>query len=67
MALTQTELPATHEIISQLIGQAILDLHRHGKNIHQLQIVNYLMAQQEKEADETRRFFLGVAAGLLAL
>jgi len=59
--------PSAAEIISQLIGQVILDLHKHGKVIQQPTIVHSLRQRQETETDETRRFYLMLAVGLLSL
>ncbi len=55
------------EMISQLVGQVILDLHKGGKVIQQSAIVNALRQWQETEQDETQRFYLVLAVGLLSL
>ncbi|MEA9392580.1 hypothetical protein SJI19_18890 [Acerihabitans sp. TG2] len=60
------ERPAA-EIISQLVGQVILDLHKHGKIIQQPTIVSSLRQRQETEPDEIQRCYLALAVRLLSL
>jgi len=55
------------EMISLLVGQVILELHKQGKAIQQPAIVNALRRWQETEKDETQRFYLTLAVGLLSL
>ncbi|NDL62598.1 hypothetical protein GRH90_07505 [Enterobacteriales bacterium SAP-6] len=65
MTIPAEALRQTHDTVSLLIGQASLALHRRGARIHPGAIVTYLAAEQEREHDEIRRFFIGVAIGLL--
>ncbi|WP_410015381.1 hypothetical protein [Sodalis sp. C49] len=67
MTIPAEALRHTHDTVSLLIGQASLALHRRGAKIHPAAIMAYLAAEQERESDETRRFFIGVAIGLLAV
>ncbi|HEY0209277.1 hypothetical protein [Acerihabitans sp.] len=67
MTIPLEALGQTHDRVSLLIGQASLALHRRGARINPDAIVAYLAAEQESENDETRRFFLGVAIGLLSV
>lgn len=67
MTIPEQALRQTHDTVSLLIGEASLALHRRGANIHTDAIVAYLAGEQERERDETRRFFIGVAIGLLSI
>lgn len=67
MGIPGQALQHSHETLSQIIGQAIMELHRQGVNIQLGNLLAYLTGEQEKESDEARRFFIGLAIGLLSI
>lgn len=67
MSVPELALQHTHENVGQIVGQAILELHRQGKRIQLSNILAFLTGEQESEPDAARRFFIGVAIGLLSV
>ncbi len=67
MGIPERTVQHTHETLSQVIGQAIMALHRQGVKIQLGNILTYLTGEQENESDEARRFIIGVAIGLLSV
>ncbi|TKI08273.1 hypothetical protein [Martelella alba] len=67
MDVTEQALQHTHDVIEQIVGRAVLALHRQGQYIQTANLLAYLAGEQEREPDPARRFFIGVAIGLLAV
>ncbi len=49
MGIPGQALQHTHETLSQIIGQGIVELHRQGVNIQLGNLLSYLTGEQEKK------------------
>ncbi|XBS68361.1 hypothetical protein ABK905_16640 [Acerihabitans sp. KWT182] len=67
MGLPEQALQHSRDTLDQVIGQAIMALHRQGKTLGLGSILTYLTERQESESDEATRYFIGVAIALLSI
>ncbi len=65
MKFSESEIQPLWDEVSRIIGDAVIQLHHHGKSFNAEELVGYLTHQLSETQQVKRRVLLGAAINML--